>query len=159
MPCSQYATSRSSACRSSWFLWSGEPRSGRLIDSFLAVRLLPRVRWTSFVVTPTTLLDWHRRLGANRWAYPRHAGRPPIGRHVRALIVRLARENPPWGYQCIVNELKGVVVSATTGKRALREHQLGSAGKRGGPSWRDFTRVPAIDHVPGDGSGEPASAQ
>ena len=106
-----------------------------------ASRLLPRVRWVSFLVTPTTLLDWHRRLVANRWTYPRRAGRPPIGRQVRALIVRLARENPRWGYQRIVGELKGLgmVVSATTVKKVLREHQLGPAGTRRGPSWRELS--------------------
>ena len=110
-----------------------------------ASRLLPRVRWASFLVTPTTLLDWHRRLVANRWTYPRRAGRPPIGRQVRALIVRLARENPRWGYQRIVGELKGLgmVVSATTVKKVLREHQLGPAGTRRGPSWREFLRAQA----------------
>lgn len=110
-----------------------------------ASRLLPRVRWASFLVTPTTLLHWHRRLVANRWTYPRRTGRPPIGREVRALIVQLARENPRWGYQRIVGELKGlgVVVSATTVKKVLREHQLGPAGTRRGPSWRDFLRAQA----------------
>ena len=100
-----------------------------------ASRLLPRVRWASFLVTPTTLLDWHRRLVANRWTYPRHAGRLPIGRQVRALIVRLARENPRWGYQRIVGELKGLgmVVSATSVKKVLRERQLGPAGTRAVP--------------------------
>ena len=110
-----------------------------------ASRLLPRIRWASFLVTPTTLLDWHRRLVANRWTYPRRAGRPPIGRQVRALIVRLARENPRWGYQRIVGELKGLgmVVSATTVKKVLREHQLGPADTRRGPSWREFLRAQA----------------
>jgi putative transposase len=110
-----------------------------------ARRLLPRVRWASFLVTPATLLDGHRRLVANRWTYPRRAVRPPIGREVRALIVRLARENPRGGYQRLVGDLKGLgmVVSATTVKKVLREHQLGPAGKRRGPSWREFVRAQA----------------
>jgi putative transposase len=110
-----------------------------------ASRFLPRVRWTSFRVTPTTLLDWHRRLVANRWTYPRSGGRPPKGRQVRALIVRLGRENPRWGYLRIVGELKGLgmVVSATTVKKVLREHHLGPAGTRRGPSWREFLRAQA----------------
>jgi hypothetical protein len=61
------------------------------------------------------------------------------------LIVRLARENPRWGYLRIVGELKGldVIVSATTVKKVLREEQLGPAGKRKGPSWREFLRAQA----------------
>jgi hypothetical protein len=64
------------------------PADRFFLDLTAASRLLPRVRSASFLVTPTTLLDWHRRLVANRWTYPRRAGRPPIGRQVRALIVR-----------------------------------------------------------------------
>src|SRR5262245_22893429 len=77
-----------------------------------------------------TLLSWCRRLMAKRWTYARRLGRPSIGREVQALIVRLARENPRWGYQRIVGELKGVgvVVSATSVKKILSEHQLGPAG-------------------------------
>ena len=81
-----------------------------------ASRLLPRARWRSFIVTPTMLLRWHRRLVAKRWTFSRPVGRPPMQREIRDLVLRLARENPRWGYPRIVGELKGlgVTVSATT---------------------------------------------
>jgi putative transposase len=96
---------------------------------------MPRVKWSEFLVTPATLLRWHRRMAAKRWTYARRPGRPPIAKKHRALIVRLARENPRWGYQRIVGELKGlgIVVTATTVKKILREEQLGPARKRKGP--------------------------
>lgn len=59
-----------------------------------ASRLLPRGRWRSFIVTPATLLRWHRRLVAKRWTYVRPAGRPPLRREIRKLVLRLARDNP-----------------------------------------------------------------
>lgn len=108
-----------------------------------ASRILPRRRWPSFFVTPTTLLRWHRRLVAKRWTYPRRLGRPAIRRDIRALVLRLAQENPRWGYQRIVGELKGLgfVVSATTVREWLRKAGLGPVGKRGGMTWREFVRV------------------
>jgi putative transposase len=110
-----------------------------------ASRVLPRGKWSSFLVTPSTLLDWHRRLVANRWTYARRSGRPPIGGEVRALVIRLAHENPRWGYQRLVGELKGLgtVVSATTVRKILRQEQLGPADTRKGPSWREFLRAQA----------------
>jgi putative transposase len=86
-----------------------------------ASRLLPRIDWSAFVVTPATLLRWHRILVAKRWTCTRPPRRPPITADVRALIIRLARENPRWGYQRIVGELKGlgVVISATTVKKTF----------------------------------------
>ena len=62
----------------------------------VASRLMPRVRWRAFIVTPATLLRWHRRLVAQRWTYARPVGRPPMRREVRDLVLRLARENPRW---------------------------------------------------------------
>jgi len=108
-----------------------------------ASRLLPRRRWRSFIVTPKTLLAWHRRLVTRRWTYPTRPGRPPIDRKIRALVERLARQNPRWGYQRIVGELKGLgfTVSATTVRGWLRKVGLGPVGTRGGMSWRDFVRA------------------
>jgi putative transposase len=65
-------------------------------------RVLPRSRWSCFLVRPDTLVRWHRRLVAGAWTYPgRGPGRPPLGQEVQQLIVRLGRENPRWGYQRI----------------------------------------------------------
>jgi putative transposase len=115
--------------------------------SFLAAasRRLPRSRWRSFLVTPTTLLRWHRRLVARRWRYPGQSGRPPIGGEIRELVLRLARENPRWGYQRIAGEISrlGLTVSATTVRKILREAGIGPAGERGGLSWRAFLRAQA----------------
>jgi putative transposase len=70
------------------------PAFGSADRVFLAAasRMLPRIRWASFLVTPSTLLCWHRRLVANRWTYARR-GRRPMARESRAMVVRLAREN------------------------------------------------------------------
>ncbi len=110
-----------------------------------ASRLLPRASWRSFVVTPTTLLRWNRRLVAKRWTYQARVGRPPIGGEIRALVLRLARENRRWGYQRIVGELHGLgyTVSASLVRNLLRHAGLGPAGERGGLSWREFLRAQA----------------
>jgi len=73
-----------------------------------ASRILPRAQWQSFIVTPATLLRWHRRLIAKRWTYARPVGRPPIRGETRELAWRFARENPRWGDHRIVGELKGL---------------------------------------------------
>jgi len=69
-------------------------------------RLLPRQKWAAFSVTPETLLAWHWRLVAKRWTYPhRHPGRPRGDPETTALVLRLGRENPRWGYRRIQGEL------------------------------------------------------
>ena len=98
-----------------------------------ASRLLPRARWRAFIVTPATLLRWHRRLVANRWTFAHPVGRPPMRREIRDLVLKLARENARWGYPRIAGELKGlgITISATTVRAWLRAAGLGPAGKRG----------------------------
>src|SRR5437773_697376 len=80
----------------------GRPKFRPFDRAFLAAagRILPRDRWASFLVTPQTLLRWHRELVRRKWTYrtKRRPGRPPIDHEVRALVLRLARENPRWGY-------------------------------------------------------------
>jgi putative transposase len=91
----------------------------------------------------TRSLRWHRQLVARRWTYPaRQPGRPPIGTETRELVLRLARENPRWGYQRIAGELAalGLSIAATTVRKLLREAGLGPAGRRAGVSWREFIR-------------------
>src|SRR5262249_13329673 len=111
---------------------AGRPRLGASDRVLLAAarRLLPRSRWRSFVVPPATLTRWHRRLVARRWTYAARTGRPPIGGEIRQLVLRLARENPRWGYQRIAGEINGLglKVAATTVRKILREAGIGPAG-------------------------------
>jgi len=119
--------------------------SDRALISLLA-RLLPRAAWSSFIVSPSTLLAWHRRLVARRWTYPRKGpGRPPLPAETVELVLRLARENPRWGYVRIAGELEklGVSVSATSVRNVLRRHGLPPAPRRDGPTWEQFIRAQA----------------
>jgi putative transposase len=106
-------------------------------------RALPQSAWTSLSVSPATLLRWHRQLVRRRWTYPhRRPGRPRLDRRVQALVVRLARENPGWGYRRIVGELQslGITVSATSVRTILARHGLRPAPQRDELSWRNFLR-------------------
>jgi putative transposase len=115
-----------------------------------ASRVLPRSRWSCFLVKPETLLRWHRRLVAGAWTYPhRRTGRPPLDQELQQLIVRLARENPAWGYQRIKGELLrlGVRVSATAIRTTLRRHRLDPASRRASKTWPAFLREQAAGIV------------
>ena len=110
-------------------------------------RLLPRSRWGSFLVTPETLLRWHRELAKHkwlRWRKQRGPGRPSIGDDLVELIVGLGLENRRWGCIRIQGELRklGIRVSASSIRRVLRRHGLGPV-PRGGPSWSEFLRAQA----------------
>jgi putative transposase len=116
----------------------------RVVLATLA-KLLPRPRWSVFLVTPATLLRWHRQLVARRWTYP-HTGpsRSGLDAQVVELVLRLAGENPRWGYLRIVGEYGklGVAVSATSVRRILRRHRVGPAPRRDGLSWSAFCEGP-----------------
>jgi len=127
---------------------TGRPRLAPADRALLAAlsRALPRPAWTSFPVKPETLLGWHRQLVARRWRYPhKRPGRPPLEQSRRTLILRLARENPHWGYRRIAGELKGlgVFVSATSVRKVLIAAGLPPAPDRASSSWRQFLRQQA----------------
>ena len=107
-----------------------------------ASELLPHKMWRSLPVSPQTVLRWHRELVRRKWTYchNRHPGRPKIAPETTTLIIRLARENPRWGYRRIQGELRklGVFVSATSVCAVLRRNGLPPAPRRDGPSWREF---------------------
>ena len=124
-----------------------EPKD-RLVLAALC-RLLPRRVRGSRIVSPATLLRWHRELVRRRWTYPRidrsAGGRRPTAAAIRALVVRLARENPTWGHRRIHGELIGLgrSVSAARVWNILRRAGLDPAPGRTGPTWREFCRAQA----------------
>jgi putative transposase len=90
------------------------------------------------------VLRWHRRLVAAKWRRPRPPGRPPISEELVELILRLAGDNPSWGYTRIQGELRrlGLRVAAATIRKVLRSHRIPPAPNRGdGLSWRRFLRA------------------
>ena len=106
-------------------------------------RVLRRRSWPSFFVTPATLLRWHRELVARRWTYPRRSpGRPATAADLQQLVLRLARENPDWGYRRIQGELVGlgVKLAASTVWRILKEAGIDPAPRRLEATWAEFLR-------------------
>lgn len=126
----------------------GRPRltwSDRAVIAVLALRL-PRARRVAMIVTPGTILGWHRGLVARRWTTTARApGRPPVAAGVRGLVKRLAVENPDWGYRRIHAELLalGYRVGASTVWSILQAHGLDPAPGRSGLTWQQILRAQA----------------
>src|SRR6186997_3232493 len=109
-------------------------------------RLLPVPLRQVRLVSPRTLLRWHAQLVARRWTYPhRRPGRRPTTPPIRALVLRIARENPRWGYRRIQGELVGLghPVAASTVWQILKAAGIDPAPRRSGPTWRQFLAAQA----------------
>ena len=107
--------------------------------------VIPKARrqWLRLLVTPDTIVRWHRDLVRSRWAARSmrgRSGRPATRRNITALVLRLARENPEWGYRRIHGELAGlgVKVAASTVWQILKTNGTGPAPRRTGPTWQQF---------------------
>src|SRR5690242_12272282 len=117
------------------------------------IRLLPQSLQMHRLVTPGTVLRWHRRLVTRKWTYPHRKGRPPVTAEIAVLIERLATENHGWGYQRIQGELLklGHRVSASTIRRVLKALKVSPAPKRqADTAWRQFLRTQAATMLAAD---------
>ncbi|MCA1698381.1 MAG: integrase core domain-containing protein [Actinobacteria bacterium] len=106
-------------------------------------RFLPRPSWQPFLVQPAMLLRWHRELVRRRWTYQgRRRGRPTLATDLRQLVLRLAAENPTWGYKRIHGELVGLGIALAPSSvwNILRREGIAPAPGRASVSWAEFLR-------------------
>lgn len=124
-----------------------EPTDRALLAAL--ARVLGRDRWSSFLIKPDTILRWHRRLVANHWTYPHRPGRRPTAVETRQAIMRLARENPTWGYRRIHGELArlGITIAASTVWAILKHAGIDPAPSRNSETWTSFLRAQAAGIV------------
>ncbi len=120
----------------------------RVVLTALA-RVLDRGRWSISLVKPDTILGWHRRLVANHWTYPHRPGRPATALETRQTIIRLATENPTWGYRRIHGELArlGLILAASTVWATLKKAGIDPAPGRTAQTWITFLRAQAAGIV------------
>ena len=117
------------------------------------IQHLPRRLRAHRLVTPATVLRWHRRLVRKKWTYPNRTGRPPVSAEIAALIERLATENASWGYQRIQGELLklGHRVSTSTIRRVLKAPRIPPAPTRHtDTTWRQFLHARAATMLAAD---------
>ena len=119
------------------------------------------------IVTPGTIVRWHRDIVRRRWAHASRrgrSGRPPVRRKIRSVVLRLARENESWGYRRIHGELAGlgIAVAPSTVWQILKGAGIDPAPRRDGPTWAEFLRsqaqgILALDFSPPTCSTAPRS--
>jgi putative transposase len=124
-----------------------EPTDRALLAAL--ARVLGRDRWSMLLVKPETILAWHRRLVANHWTYAHRLGRPATRAETRQIIIRLAGENPTWGYRRIHGELArlAITIAASTVWAILKHAGINPAPGRNSESWTTFLRAQAAGIV------------
>ena len=157
--------------RLGWLFASGDDRDAEILalrhQILVLQRQVPRPRFTEtnrtilaalstvfdrarlaqvfLIVKPDTVIGWHRRLVARHWTQPTRRGRPPVHADIRRLAVRMAKENPTWGYRRVHGELSrlGYRVAPSTVWKLLRSAGVDPTPNRTGPTWAQFIRTQA----------------